>query len=97
MPPPATSAATKEDAIKPGVAVAFSPKEITNSSCSGVFELNGTHYKGQIDLTDLAGKKTKKQAEILREQLKTSIRQRRFVRLIVSDEPQNGVYPLKSP
>lgn len=93
IPNPVNQSATKKAAVKKGTKIAFLPHTITSGSCSGVFEINGTQYEGQIDLARM---KQKKKTELLRDKLQAAKAQKRTVSgFIISGEPKNGIYPLK--
>ena len=95
--PPVLQNENKEEVVNPGTVVAFLPKTISGSICSGVFVIDSKQYKGQINLVGTAGNVTKKQAEILRSKLKTAISQNRSLpRFIIIGEPKNGMYTLRS-
>lgn len=89
-----TQNATQEKVVRNGTAVMFLPQSITDSSCSGVFMIDGIQHKGQVDLSR---SKQKKKTEILRNKLMNAKSQNQFIPgFIIIGEPKNGVYLLKS-
>lgn len=86
---------TKDNPVKSGTVIALLPQEITNSSCSGIFIINGTQYKGQIDFARM---KQKKKAELLHDRLSNAKRQNLSIPgFIVIGEAKSEIYPLKMP
>ena len=90
-----TQTVPQENVVRIGTVVTFLPKSITESSCSGVFVIDGMQHNGQVAL---ARGKQKKKAEKLRNNLANAKNQNRSIpgfRIIGA--PKNGIYPLGSP